>query len=57
MIIGHNHPSGDVTPSSEDIKTTQRIKEISEMMGIILYDHIIFTENDHHPIIENDLDA
>ncbi|WP_114604132.1 MULTISPECIES: JAB domain-containing protein [unclassified Staphylococcus] len=56
MIIGHNHPSGDVTPSPEDIKITQRIKEISEMMGIILYDHIIFSENDHHSIMKNDLD-
>ncbi|MFH0716163.1 JAB domain-containing protein [Staphylococcus delphini] len=56
MIIGHNHPSEDVTPSPEDIKTTQRIKEISEMIGIILYDHIIFSENDHHSIMENDLD-
>lgn len=56
MIIGHNHPSGDVTPSPEDIKTPQRIKEISDMIGIILYDHIIFSENDHHSIMENDLD-
>lgn len=56
IIIGHNHPSEDVTPSPEDIKTTQRIKEISEMIGIILYDHIIFSENDHHSIMENDLD-
>ncbi|RTX70532.1 DNA repair protein RadC [Mammaliicoccus sciuri] len=56
IIIGHNHPSGDVTPSPEDIKITQRIKEISEMMGIILYDHITFSENDHHSIMDNDLD-
>ncbi|MEB7465726.1 hypothetical protein NGB62_11160 [Mammaliicoccus sciuri] len=38
------------------MKTTQRIKEISEMMGIILYDHIIFSENDLHSIMEIDLD-
>ncbi|MCJ1785665.1 JAB domain-containing protein [Mammaliicoccus sciuri] len=56
MIIGHNHPSGDITPSPEDIKITQRIKEISEMIGIILYDHIIFSENNHHSIMKNDLD-
>ncbi|WP_309145381.1 JAB domain-containing protein [Staphylococcus aureus] len=41
-----------MTPSPGDIKITQRIKEISEMMGIILYDHIIFSENDHHSIIK-----
>lgn len=41
IIICHNHPSGDPTPSGEDIKVTQRLKECSELLGIDLLDHII----------------
>ncbi|MCY6370751.1 RadC family protein [Clostridium ganghwense] len=41
IIICHNHPSGDPTPSSEDIKATQRLKECSKLLGIDLLDHII----------------
>ena len=41
MILVHNHPSGDVTPSEQDIKTTDIIMKAAEMMGIQLLDHII----------------
>ena len=41
MILVHNHPSGDATPSSDDIETTRRISEIGEMMGIRLLDHLV----------------
>lgn len=41
IIISHNHPSGDPTPSSEDINLTQRIKECGKLVGIELLDHII----------------
>lgn len=41
IIISHNHPSGDPTPSSEDISLTQRIKECGKLIGIELLDHII----------------
>lgn len=41
IIICHNHPSGDPTPSGEDIKVTQRLKECSKLLGIDLLDHII----------------
>jgi len=41
VIIIHNHPSGDPTPSKEDINITSRIKESGEIMGIKLLDHII----------------
>ena len=35
IMLGHNHPSGDVTPSPEDINVTERLMLISEMMGIL----------------------
>ncbi|ERI90103.1 DNA repair protein RadC [Clostridiales bacterium oral taxon 876 str. F0540] len=41
IIISHNHPSGDPSPSNEDISLTQRIKESGRLLGIELLDHII----------------
>ena len=41
FVILHNHPSGDPTPSTDDIKSTKRVKEASKIMGIRLLDHII----------------
>ena len=41
IIISHNHPSGDATPSSEDISLTQRIRECGKLLGVELLDHII----------------
>lgn len=45
IIIGHNHPSGDPTPSNEDIKITNRIKECGKILGIELLDHIIIGDS------------
>ena len=45
IIICHNHPSGDPTPSDEDIKVTIRLKECGEIIGIKLIDHIIIGRN------------
>ena len=45
IIVAHNHPSGDPTPSKEDINITLRIKECSNIMGIGLLDHIIIGNN------------
>ena len=41
IIIGHNHPSGDPTPSREDLDITKRLGEACEIIGIKLLDHII----------------
>lgn len=41
IIVVHNHPSKDTTPSKEDIKVTKRIKEAGEIIGIKVLDHII----------------
>ena len=41
IIIGHNHPSGNLVPSQVDIQLTKKILEASKMMDIILYDHLI----------------
>ena len=41
IIIGHNHPSQDPTPSNEDVNITNRLKECGKIIGIELLDHII----------------
>jgi len=44
IICVHQHPSGDPSPSSEDINITRRLKEAGEIMGIKILDHIIIGE-------------
>lgn len=41
IIIAHNHPSGDPTPSREDIEITRRLAEVGRIMGIELIDHLV----------------
>lgn len=41
IIIVHNHPTGDATPSDNDIKFTRRVSQIGELLGIELLDHIV----------------
>lgn len=45
IIVCHNHPSGDATPSGEDINITNRLKEAGKLLGINLIDHIIIGFN------------
>jgi len=54
IIIAHNHPSGDVTPSLEDSTVTKIIKEAGEIMGIKLLDHVIVGEKEYYSFFEND---
>lgn len=41
IILAHNHPSGDLTPSREDREITRRLKEAGELLGIRVLDHVI----------------
>lgn len=41
VIIAHNHPSGDVTPSVEDIRITKRIEEAGKLLSLPLLDHVV----------------
>ena len=52
FFLIHNHPSGDPTPSGEDIKATNEIKELSKYMKIQLLDHIIIG-NDYYSFFDN----
>lgn len=44
IILVHNHPTGDPTPSREDMELTRRLKEAGELMGIRVLDHVIIGE-------------
>ncbi|WP_191557448.1 JAB domain-containing protein [Metabacillus idriensis] len=48
IIVSHQHPSGDPTPSVEDIDVTRRIAEAGKTLGIQLLDHIIVTHKGNH---------
>ncbi|MDF2588299.1 MAG: hypothetical protein K0S41_2140 [Anaerocolumna sp.] len=52
IIILHNHPSGDPTPSREDIQSTKRMKEAGNLIGIKLMDHIIIGDNKYVSLSE-----
>jgi len=41
IIVGHNHPSGNCTPSQEDIKLTNQLKEAGDIIGISVLDHVV----------------
>ena len=45
VIVMHNHPSGDPTPSREDIEVTKRMVEAGKILGVDVIDHIIIGEN------------
>ena len=45
VILVHNHPSGDPTPSKADLEITKRIKEVGKIMGIDVLDHVIISKN------------
>ncbi|MFP3832082.1 JAB domain-containing protein [Chryseobacterium sp. SIMBA_028] len=47
IIIAHNHPSGNLKPSTDDVKMTQRIKEASNFLNIQLLDHCILTSAEY----------
>lgn len=47
VILVHNHPSGDPTPSSADIRMTKEVADIAKPLGIALHDHIIVGKDGH----------
>lgn len=48
IIIGHNHPSGNCKPSTQDIQLTKKLKEAAQWMDILLHDHIIVGNNAYY---------
>jgi len=55
IIIAHNHPSGTLVPSRADISITQRLKEVSKLVGIELLDHIILAKDGFYSFADEGL--
>ena len=53
VICVHNHPSGDVKPSKEDINMTIRLREVGVIMGIKVIDHVIIGDDKYYSFLEN----
>jgi DNA repair protein RadC len=45
IVLAHNHPSGEITPSAEDVSITNQIVEAGKILGITVLDHVIITKN------------
>jgi DNA repair protein RadC len=55
VLFVHNHPSGDPTPSREDLDITQRLKEAGDLMGVRVLDHIIIGSEDYVSLADRGL--
>jgi DNA repair protein RadC len=54
IIVAHNHPSGALIPSKEDLEITSQLKTAGEILGIKLLDHIIFNGKGYYSLLEKD---
>lgn len=55
IILAHNHPSGNLKPSQEDILLTKKVKEASKVMDIVLQDHIIIGDGAYLSMVDENL--
>lgn len=55
IIIAHNHPSGNLEPSREDLSITKQIVDAGRLLGIPVHDHIIFTDDSYTSFAEKGL--
>jgi DNA repair protein RadC len=53
VIVGHNHPSGDPTPSPEDINITHRLRAVGEMLDIPVLDHVVVASRGFVSLVES----
>jgi DNA repair protein RadC len=53
VIVAHNHPTGNLKPSKDDIAITRQLKSAGETLGIRLLDHIIFSHKGYYSLLEN----
>ena len=54
MILFHNHPSGNTSPSNEDIKLTEKFEKGGALLGIQVLDHIIIGKYDYYSFLEHE---
>lgn len=54
VILAHNHPSGNLTPSHQDISLTKKCVEVLNLMDIKVLDHLILTSDSYYSFLDND---
>ena len=52
IVVAHNHPSGNLSPSPDDLAITYQLKEAGITLGIKLLDHLIFNDQDYFSLLE-----
>jgi DNA repair protein RadC len=52
VIVAHNHPSGNLTPSQDDLTITRQLKDAGQTLGIKLLDHLIFNHSGYYSLLE-----
>ncbi|MEN6491042.1 MAG: DNA repair protein RadC [Rectinema sp.] len=57
VIVAHNHPSGNLEPSDEDLEITKRLRQSGDILGIPVLDHLIFSETGYFSFVEHGLIA
>lgn len=55
IAIAHNHPSGHIFPSKDDVEVTKRIIRAGDILGVTLVDHIIFSEDGYYSFLEQNI--
>jgi len=55
LIFVHNHPSGNLNPSEEDIKITKELKDAASTIDVKVHDHLIIAGNDYYSFADNKL--
>jgi DNA repair protein RadC len=53
IMVAHNHPSGGVAPSANDVAITAQLKAAGQMLGVELLDHLVFNRLDYYSFLEN----
>jgi DNA repair protein RadC len=53
LVLGHNHPSGNVRPSTNDIMLTQKIQAAAKLLDLRVHDHIILSGNDYYSFTDD----
>lgn len=53
IIVAHNHPSGQLRPSEEDIRLTSKLIKGGQLLDILVYDHVILTKDSYYSFADN----
>lgn len=55
IVLAHNHPSGNLTPSQQDLRVTEKLVEAGKMLDITITDHLIISEKGYYSFADNNL--